>query len=117
MSSLGAHQLVAMVSVHGHKSSLVFLFNVEVHPGSQEYGQYHPSAQTVQPLSISHCPDQLEVCRRPAEGMSKQGELWVLSAAVSLGSKKKIIAWLGPLRILLKMCEGRDGEREVRRAL
>jgi hypothetical protein len=49
--------------------------------------------------------------------MSKQGELWVLSAAVSLGSKKKIIAWLGPLLILFKKCEGRDGEREVRTAL
>lgn len=67
-----------MVSVHGHKRSLLFLFDVEVHPGSQEYGQHHPSAQTVQPLSISHCPDQLEVCRRPAEGMPQQGELRLL---------------------------------------
>ena len=58
--------------------SLIFPFALEVHPGSQEYGQHHPPAQTVQPLPVSDCPDQLEVCGRSAEGMPQQGELWTL---------------------------------------
>lgn len=55
-------------------TALIFLFAVEVHPGSQEYGQYHPPTETIQPLPISDCSNQLEVCRRPAEGMPQQGE-------------------------------------------
>lgn len=70
--------LVTVVCVHGSKQPLIFLFAVEVHPGSQEYGQYHPPAQTVQPVPISDCSDQLEVCRGPAQGMPQQGELWLL---------------------------------------
>ena len=63
---------------HLYWLSLIFPFALEVHPGSQEYGQHHPPAQTVQPLPISDCPDQLEVCGRSAEGMPQQGELWAL---------------------------------------
>lgn len=69
--SLGTHQYWSpVVSV----DSLIFSFPVEVHPGSQEYGQHHPPAQTVEPLPVSDCPNELEVCRGPAEGVSQQGE-------------------------------------------
>lgn len=49
----------------------VFSPNAEVHPGSQEPGQHHPAAQTLQPLSISNRTNKLEVCRRLVEGMQK----------------------------------------------
>ena len=72
--------------------SLIFPFALEVHPGSQEYGQHHPPAQTVQPLPVSDCPDQLEVCGRSAEGMPQQGELWTLLNVngYSLGSVRAL---------------------------
>ena len=67
-----------VVCVHGHEESLIFPFALEVHPRSQEYGQHHPPAQTVQPFPVSDCPNQLEVCGGSAEGMPQQGELWTL---------------------------------------
>ena len=46
----------------------------EVHAGGAQPGEEPASAQAVRPVARRHRSDQLEVCGRPAEGMSHEGE-------------------------------------------
>lgn len=45
----------------------------EVHPGGEEPGHHHQTAQTVQLVTLRHRPDELEVCGGSAEGVQEQG--------------------------------------------